>query len=114
MFSSIASAECSAFPKVSWWGKLSHEKVIRYVNSKHYGDWYEYINKWERQLNKLSGVYKNGSSVAIRSRGVKLNGTALAAYIGKVKQRIDVNRCLARRLMNSTDIEMAVSSGPSD
>ncbi len=114
LFSGIASAKCSAFPEVSWWGNLSHERVVSYVNSKHGGDWYGYIDKWERQLDKLSRVYKNGSSAVIRSRGVKLNGPALAAYIGKVKRRISVNRCLAQQFMNSTDIEMAVSSGPSD
>jgi len=114
LFSGIASAKCSVFPEVSWWGKLSHKKVISYVNNKHNGNWYGYINKWEHQLNKLARIYKNGSSVAIHSKGVKLSGSELAAYIDKVKRRIAVNRCLAKQFRNSTDIEMAVSSGPSD
>ena len=36
----VSAAEtCEPFPDVAWWGKLTHQKVIRYVDRKHKGDW---------------------------------------------------------------------------
>jgi hypothetical protein len=93
--SSPTFAECAAFPKVDWWGKLSHAKVVRYVERKHDGDWQPYLEKWQRQKTKLKRWLDTGSSVVIRKKGVALEGETLAEYIAQVDKRLEVTRCLA-------------------
>ncbi len=90
-----SKAACAAFPNVSWWGKISHERVSHYVQRKHEGNWSPYIAKWERQLAKVKDVYDRDSIIIIRKRGITLQGDALGDYITKIIERIDVTRCLA-------------------
>ncbi len=90
-----SKAACAAFPDVSWWGKISHERISRYVKRKHDGNWSPYIAKWERQLAKVKDIYDRDSSIVIKKRGITLKGDALGDYIIKIVERIDVTRCLA-------------------
>lgn len=90
-----SKAACANFPDVSWWGNISHERISRYVQRKHDGDWIPYIAKWERQLAKVKDVYDRDSRIVIRKRGITLQGDALGDYITKIVERIDVTRCLA-------------------
>ena len=94
-YSSPTSAACGPFPDVEWWGKLSHAKVIKYVERKHAGDWEPYLRKWQRQKTKLKRWLDTGSSVVIRKKGISLEGKTLAAYIDQVDQRMAVSLCLA-------------------
>lgn len=94
-FAGPAAAVCPPFPNVPWWKNLSHEKVVRYVERKHGGEWDSYVAKWDRQLKKVEIVLKNGSTVVIKSKGLRLNGKHLETYVGMLKQRASVNRCLA-------------------
>ena len=45
--------ECDPYPKVAWWGALSHESVTKYVRNRHNGEWNAYIQKWQNQGNRL-------------------------------------------------------------
>jgi len=92
---SAASTECATYPKVAWWGKLSHESVQRYVERKHKGDWASYLKKWERQLKLVEDVHNRDSAIVIRKKGLRLKGEELAAYVQQVKERVEVTRCLA-------------------
>ncbi|MEE8393997.1 MAG: hypothetical protein V3R66_06595 [Rhodospirillales bacterium] len=113
-FSGMANAGCPDFPDVSWWGNLTHDKAARYVEDKHDGDWSSYISKWEGQYEKLSDIHRRGSSISIRSKGVRLSGVELAAYLEMIEQRISVSRCLAEIAMKSDDVDISVASGESN
>jgi hypothetical protein len=76
-------------------GKLSHAKVLRYVNRKHNGDWEPYLRKWYRQKTKLQRWLDTGSSVVIRKKGIALEGDTLKEYIDQVDNRLEVTKCLA-------------------
>lgn len=97
MAASSAQAACDPFPKVPWWGSLSHETVDAYVSRKHEGKWAPYIKKWSKQVDRLKDVHKRESSVFVRYKGkkVKIAGDALANYIKLVAKRVNVTRCLA-------------------
>ena len=88
---------CDPFPQVEWWGTLSHEKVVRYVEKRHNGDWNPYIQKWEKQKDKLKKVLGRGSSVVIKSKGITLKGKSLGDYIKKMEKRVEVVKCLAKK-----------------
>lgn len=96
-FSGPASAQskCKAFPKVAWWGKMSHDRVIRYVNRKYKGDWKRYIVKWKRQLRTMVDINDRGSVAIVQKRGIKLKGKKLLKYIDDIDKRIAVTKCLA-------------------
>lgn len=94
LFSSGARAACSPFPKVSWWGNLTHGSVTQYVKVNHGGNWGPYKNKWQRQLNKLTNIQAKGGGIQAPN-GSKVKGPGLAAYINQVRQRVSINDCLA-------------------
>ena len=93
VFSGAAKAECGDFPKVSWWGNLTHGKTTRYVESKHDGQWESYVKKWEKQHAKLKDIHGRGSAVVVKDN--RLKDAELASYIDKVGERVEVIRCLA-------------------
>ena len=90
-----ALAECPSYPDVPWWGAMSHEKTIRYVDTKHKGYWTHYVAKWKGQLAKVEMIRGLGGSIVFEKQGITLKGDALGVYIGKLKQRVSVIRCLA-------------------
>ncbi len=87
---------CDPFPQVGWWKDLSHESVTRYVERRHNGDWKPYIQKWQKQGERLKRVLGKGGKVVIKSMNVTLKGQSLSAYIKKMEKRITVTECLAR------------------
>ena len=42
---SSARAECDTFPKVPWWGNLTHVTANTFVFRKYKGKWAPYIKK---------------------------------------------------------------------
>ncbi len=96
-FSGPASArsQCASFPEVSWWGKMSHERVARYVDRRHDGDWNSYVRKWEDRLSRMRNLRAHNGSAVIKKNGVTLKGVSLDAYIEKIEKRLRVTRCLA-------------------
>lgn len=95
--SSRADYECPSFPKVTFWGNLTHETVRLHVADKLSGDWGAYLKQLARQQKKLARIYGRGSGVIVRRQGkkIKLSGAPLAKYIKHSKTRISVVRCLA-------------------
>ena len=91
-----AEAGCNAFPKVPWWGQLTHGMVIRYVRYVYRGDWGRHIRHYEEVRAKLVQIRDESGTVVIRGTDVKLSDAAIDDYIAKVDERIDVTRCLAR------------------
>lgn len=89
------TARCEAFPKVTWWGNISHDRVINYVSRRQGGDWNRYIAKWERQLAAMVDIYDRNSTAVIKKRGVRLSGDELGNYIVNIVKRISITRCLA-------------------
>jgi hypothetical protein len=105
MAASSAQAECDAFPRVPWWGDLSHVATKAFVARKHEGNWSPYVKKWLKQVDKLKDLQKRESAVFVRYRGkkVKIDGKALVNYIKLVSKRVGVIRCLSKI---STDPKM--------
>jgi CheY-like chemotaxis protein len=90
-----ALPKCAAIPKVDWWSNKSHVSIRNYVNRRHTGDWKPYIDSWDRRLDKLVDILSRGSK-AVASSGVILSGEKLEVYIGQVKKRISVIKCLSK------------------
>ncbi len=90
-----AESQCASFPKVSWWGNISHERVARYVDRRHNGDWNSYVRKWEGRLSWIRDIRARNGSAVIKKSGVTLKGASLDAYIKKIEERVRVTRCLA-------------------
>ncbi len=103
----MARAEhCPTFPKVVWWGSLTHESVTKDVNRRYGGDWKTAIASWQQNLTKLMEIQKKGTTAAIRYKStvngqprqtsrVKLRGAKLDGYINNVWKRLAVMHCLA-------------------
>ena len=102
-----ALAECPSYPDVSWWGEMNHEKTIRYVEKNHSGNWTHYMAKWKGQLAKVEMIRDLGGSIVYKKQGIKLEGDALGAYIGKLQQRVTVIRCLAEEQLMAAAEKLA-------
>lgn len=116
-------SQCPQMPTVSWWSNSTHEKLIRYVNRKHGGDWSPYIAYWEKHMNKVMKAFEQGKGLAIprnkvdlssgevqRKGSVKEDKVILAyedlgLYIPKIVQRIAVQRCLANEMKSRTKLQ---------
>jgi len=95
--SNPALAECRAFPKLDFWGNMSHASVQNYVDNRLYGDWGGYIEKLKNIRNGLEKIHRRnrGAVLKLKGRRVTLRGVKLAYYIQKSNERIAVVRCLA-------------------
>ena len=89
------ASSCDTYPQASWWGALSHAKVIDYVQMRHDGDWDAYLKKWDRRLETAAHTLDRGATLAFKSSGVKLKGDALGFYVSQVQKRLAVSHCLA-------------------
>jgi len=95
-----AAAQCAPFPRVPWWGSLTHESVAEYVDKRYGGEWDPYIASWQGKLQKLREIRNRDSAAAVMSgtgeRQKKvLRGVELDKYIDLVGKRLSVMRCLA-------------------
>jgi len=100
------ATHCPLFPKVVWWGTLTHEGASETVQQRFSGDWKATIAAWQNNLTKLMAIQKKGSTAAIRYKSkvnghpiqtskVKLRGKKLDDYINNVWKRLAVMHCLA-------------------
>ncbi|MBC8338260.1 MAG: hypothetical protein H8E39_06175 [Alphaproteobacteria bacterium] len=90
---------CPDFPKVDFWGELTHDSVTQHVNQTLSGDWDAYLERLKRQHTSLTLIRGRGK-VARVSRGgrrVVLKGAALSQYLSYSQERIAVLECLAAR-----------------
>ncbi len=93
-----AQTKCLAFPKVAFWGELTHDSVRRHVDDKLAGDWGRYLKQLKRHQAALSRIHKRGAGAVIKRKGrkIKLVGKQLAKYLYYSKKRISVVSCLAK------------------
>ncbi|MBT3361628.1 MAG: hypothetical protein HN403_18545 [Rhodospirillales bacterium] len=93
--SGAVGAACPDYPVHRLWQGLSHQSVQKYVANKHQGDWTPYVEKWQRQLEKIVDIQSRRGAIVIRKRGIKLKGEGLRRYVDATKARIAVTKCLA-------------------
>ena len=86
---------CPQVPAVEWWGKTTHQKISNYVATKHNGDWMPYIDKWNRQLEKMKVIYDRGGSAVFKKKGITIEDEQLMEYIKAIETRLSATRCLA-------------------
>ncbi len=89
------AADCGAFPRVSLWGKITHQSVQAYVAKFHRGDWQSYVSKWESQLKKIRDIDRRTSASLVPNHKIRLNSAATRLYISYVAQRVEIVKCLA-------------------
>ncbi len=103
---SVQASHCPAFPKVVWWGELTHHSVTADIEHRYGGNWKSAIESWQKNLTKLQAIRDKGSTAAIRykstvkglhtqTRRIKLSGARLERYIENVWKRLAVMYCLA-------------------
>lgn len=111
-----AQFECRSFPKVTFWGNLTHKTVRLHVADNLSGDWDAYLNQLVRQQKTLTGIYQRGSRAVIRRQGrkIKLSGAPLAKYIKYGKARISVVRCLAELEEATNFADFSTAAGTPD
>lgn len=93
----MAETACPPFPKVSFWGKLTHDSTRQHVKNKLKGDWGAYLKRLQRQQTTLGKIHERGSGAVIKRKGrkIKLSGKLLAKYLRYGDERLAVVRCLA-------------------
>ncbi len=108
-----SAAECPAFPKLSFWGVLSHGSVQQYVEQKFDGDWDAYIEKLEYIKKGLRGIHDRGKGALIKMKGRKvvLKGEKLGNYLQLSETRIGIVRCLADEMEASGLQDFATAAG---
>ena len=111
--SAFARPECPAFPKVTFWGEVTHESVRQHVEEKMSGDWVVYLNQLQRQHTALEGIHQRGSGAVIKRKGkkIRLSGKELAKYLKFTKRRISVVRCLAQLDEANTLADFSTAAG---
>lgn len=95
--SAPSDIDCPELPRVRWWEAATHQSLIGYIKLEHGGDWAPYIEKWENQKAVLEDLHRQGSSALIRKEGISIRDDDLKDYIGKIKTRIEVIKCLAAK-----------------
>jgi len=98
-FPAYAQTKCAAFPKVTFWGELTHQSVRQHVDDKLAGDWAGYLKQLQRQHAALSRIHDRGAGAVIKrkDRKIKLAGKQLVKYLDLSEKRISVVSCLAKK-----------------
>ena len=78
-----------SFPKVVWGGALTHESVTKDVNRRYGGIWKTAIDSWQRNLTKLMGIQRKGTTAAIRSTSTVKGQPARTSRIKLRGERLD-------------------------
>jgi len=99
---------CPSLPRVAWWN-TSHLKIIKFIDEQFNGAWDTYIQRWVGYRNKMQRILEDDGTAVVRSRGLHLKGSVLAAHISDIEQRIRVTRCLKTKFGR----RLAVASGQS-
>jgi len=92
-----SARNCPAFPKVEFWGELTHQSVRQYVKKTHAGNWVDYLNQLQRQYETLANIQDRGTGAIIKRQGqkVRLKGKQLDKYLKISSQRLSIVGCLA-------------------
>lgn len=108
-----SAADCPAFPKLSFWGDLSHESVQRYVDGKFDGDWEAYVERLQYIRKGLKNIYGRGKGALIKMKGRKVvfKGDKLRIYLRLSNTRINIVRCLADEIEADGLQDFATAAG---
>jgi len=93
-YSWVLKAKCPAIPSVPWWRVRNHTEIVRYVNTRHAGDWLPYVKSWTNRLRKLKEIQARNSGIRTKT-GETLTGESLQTYIGQTAQRVASVKCLS-------------------
>lgn len=107
---------CPAYPRVWSWGAISHQRTIDFVRDNHGGDWAPYNGKWRKRLGLLEMAHAQGRAVVFpKPKSLRLGGRGLAELIELVRERIDINICLAEQAVEVSPealADFATAAGP--
>jgi len=108
-----AQSDCPTFPKVTFWGALSHSSVRQHVEDNLSGNWEAYLDQLRHQQKKLTDIYGRGSGAIIKrkNRRIKLAGEQLSKYLQFAKNRISVVQCLAELEDGTNLAEFSTAAG---
>ena len=111
-----AQSECPYFPRVTFWGNLTHDSVRQHVEDKLSGDWVVYLTRLSKQQKVLTNIHDRGSGAIVRRQGkkIKLSGNQLAKYIKYSKKRISVVQCLAVEEEAANFADFSTAAGTPD
>ena len=111
-----SAAECAAFPKLSFWGDLSHDNVRRQVENKFDGDWEAYVDKLTYIKLGLQKIHDRGKGAVIKLKGreITLKGKKLRNYLLLSGTRIKIARCLADEMEIADLQNFATAAGGND
>ena len=110
------AADCQAFPKLTFWGDLSHDSVQNYVETKFDGDWDTYIERLQYIKKGLQEINSQGKGALIKMKGRKvvLKGEKLLNYLRLSNTRINIVRCLADKMDAAGLQDFATAAGGND
>lgn len=93
----FAQSDCLPFPKITFWGEMTHATVRQHVEDKMAGDWVGYLNQLQRQQATLKKIHQRDSGAVIKRKGkkIRLAGDQLEKYLKFTQRRISVVQCLA-------------------
>jgi hypothetical protein len=96
--SAFSQTVCPDFPKVDFWGEMSHVLVRQHVADSFSGNWGPYISRLKRRHAALSRISGRGKAARVSRDGrrVVLKGARLSQYLGFSSERIKVVECLAK------------------
>lgn len=90
----VLKTKCGPIPDVKWWKFRTHQNIVGNVTNMYKGDWKGYIEIWTVRLVRLQKIFQSGSST-VAPTGQALKGPVLKTYIGQMRERLSVIRCLA-------------------
>lgn len=93
----FAQSDCPPFPKITFWGEMTHASVRQHVEDKLAGNWVSYLNQLQRQQTTLTKIHQRDSGAVIKRKGkkIRLAGEQLGKYLKFSQRRISVVQCLA-------------------
>ena len=111
-----AKAECAPFPKLEFWGDLTHDSTRSYVERRYDGDWDAYIDKLKRIMAGVQGIHARGKGALIKLKGrrMRLKGPELGDYLQLSGARLSVVRCLAEQAESYDLQNFATAAGGTD
>jgi len=115
-----ADSACQPFLNVSFWGDLTHEGVIQYVDSRLGGNWNSFIDRLEQYQAKLEEAHSQAQAFTVSYQGQKisLEGQKLSVFKRASQWRLNIVKCLAdeaqAEALGASLQEFATAAGGND
>ncbi len=85
---------CAPFPRVVWWGDMTHESVRGAVRERYAGDWRPVIDGLTQQMSSLLALKEQDRPYAIPNTTRQLGGDQLVVYLDQVRLSLSILHCL--------------------